>query len=653
MKPKYIGFTEKHPARKKEDRMYLDKPPLKGDYGASYSTDFLKVDIDDFNHKTGKLVEPLYGEPRSQTVVWILDELDIKYNGIITEHGKHLFFKKPESMEEKNKQNWLCPLGICMEWKFPKSDDHIPLKINGAERKFFKGSIENEDIDELPFFLYPLQKGQKPFEIDFPEGDRTQKLCAYLFYLVNKGYSAEQAFEIIRLINDYIFETPIPDDLLESQILNDKTMDKLLVSEQTSQKKDVSHSDLAKEIINQFNLITVNGDFYTYENGVYRPFSDGKITNYLTGCYPKLNINFEREVTRHIKGLTYTEYPEDDGKVNVKNGILKFDGSGGVGFLPHSEEHISFKQFNVIYAPDAKSKLLDDTLLKWFNGSLEQVELFNQVLGYLLMNHVNYQKIFFFIGAPSTGKSTLLKLIQIFCGKENVSAIQLDDMNKPFGLASIVNKTANIFSDIRKTKVMASDIFKMLADGSPLKINQKYKQEFTYSFTGKLLFGMNNYPDFSNDFEGVERRLVIFTFNHIFSKSDAGYDPAILEKLTTDECMSALLNRAIDGYKQLINNNGFTDTKESKKALDEFVSDNDTVIRWLYESEIDEDYLLREPIKIDGYKGLYPDYCSYCLNIGETAKAQKDFSRTICNKYNFNTYTKRIGKERPQMFRKK
>lgn len=240
MQAKYVGFTGKHPARKKEDRQYLDEPPQKGDYGASYSARFLKVDIDDFNHKTGKMEEPIYGEPRSETVVWILNELGIKYNGIITEHGKHLFFRVPEGLEQKNKINWLCPLGIRMEWKFPASDDHIPIKINGVERKFFKGSIENEDIDELPFFLYPLQKGQKPFEIDFPEGDRTQKLCAYLFYLVNKRYSAEQAFEIIRLINDYVFETPISDDLLEAQILNDKTMDKLLTSEQTTKKKDVT-----------------------------------------------------------------------------------------------------------------------------------------------------------------------------------------------------------------------------------------------------------------------------------------------------------------------------------------------------------------------------------------------------------------------------
>lgn len=654
MNPKYTEFNGKHPNRKEENRIYSDCPRKNWDsYGASYDSGFLKLDIDDFSHKTGELEEPIKGKPRSDSIVAMLDFLEVRYNGIRTEHGKQLFFRVPDGMERKNKINWYSPLSVRMEWKFPESKDHIPLKINGVERKFFKGSIDNGDIDELPQFLYPLQGYRgKPFDLNFPEGDRTQKLGAYIFYLVKKGYTADRAFQIVRLMNSYIFENPIPEKTLEAEILNESTLKKLQDQEKEKVDKNLSHSDLAKDIIARFNLITVNGDFYSYENGVYKPFPNGKITHYLTEHYPKLNANFEREVIRHISGLTYTEPPKDDGTVNVKNGILSFSPDGTVTLLPHTMEHISFKQFNASYDPEAQSKLLDDTLLLWFSGSSKQIELFNQLLGYLLMNHVNYQKVFFFVGAPSTGKTTLLKLVICFCGNENVSAIQLEDMGKPFGLASIVNKIANVFSDIRKTKVLASETFKMLADGSPLQINRKFKQEFTYCFTGKLLFGMNSYPDFSRDFDGVERRLVIFEFKHVFKKGDPDFNPAILESLTSPECMSALLNKAVSGYKSLIDNKGFITTKESERALADFVSDNDNVVKWLHEAEIDEDYLLCEPIKM-GYKGLYPEYQAFCINAGEEAKAQKDFSRTICNMYGFKTHTKRIGSERPQMFVKK
>lgn len=251
MNVKYIAFTGKHPVGKKEDRHYTDAPPRRGDYGAAYSPEYLKVDIDDFNHKTGELESPIRGVARSEAIVAVLDALGIKYNGIITEHGKHLFFRVPEGLEKKNRNpRWCCPLGVKMEWKFPTSDDHIPLKVNGVKRKFFKGSIDNEDIDELPYFLYPLQMDNASFKVEFPEGDRTQHLGGYLFYLVGKkGYSAEQAFEIVKLMNQYIFDCPIPDDLLNSQILNDATFDKLMGMENDTKKKDVTPETFRKFLI--------------------------------------------------------------------------------------------------------------------------------------------------------------------------------------------------------------------------------------------------------------------------------------------------------------------------------------------------------------------------------------------------------------------
>lgn len=242
MKPRYIEFYGKHPRDKKEDRAYFTEPDARWkSYGVSYSEEFLKVDCDDYSHKTGELENCINGRTASEVVQEILDFLNIKYNAIATDNGKHFFFRKPEKLPDKNKINWLCPLGIRLEWKFPSSDDHIPLRINGNERKFFKGSVNNTDVDELPYFLYPLQKSiTKPFELIFPEGDRTGRLGGYIFHLVDKGYTAEQAFQIIELMNDFTFENPIPKDILKAQILNDSTFAKAMAAEKQTQRKDVS-----------------------------------------------------------------------------------------------------------------------------------------------------------------------------------------------------------------------------------------------------------------------------------------------------------------------------------------------------------------------------------------------------------------------------
>ena len=223
MKPKYIEFIGNHPAEKDEDRQYYENLQENwSSYGAAYGKEYLKVEITDYDKTTGELIELVRGKVQSDAVVAILDLLKIKYNGIITENGKQLFFRKPENLGRTNKVNWYSPLGIKADWRFPESGDVIPLMINGIERKFFKGTITNSDIDELPPFLYPLQKSKaKPLDLEFRNGNISNRLLSYLFALVKKGFIPEQAFLIVRLLNNYIIETPMTEKMLEKEVLND------------------------------------------------------------------------------------------------------------------------------------------------------------------------------------------------------------------------------------------------------------------------------------------------------------------------------------------------------------------------------------------------------------------------------------------------
>lgn len=238
-KLRFIEFNGKHPRQAKENRVYSDRPDASWtDYGAAYPEGFLKVDIDDRDHKTGELVETIKGRPRSEAVLNLLNEQGVSFFGVRTEHGVHLFFRCPEGLERKNKQNWISLLNIKMEWKFPESDDHIPLQIGSTRREVFS---DPEQIDELPVYLLPLQKGRtKPFRMDFPEGDRTNQLGGYVFHLVGRGYAVEDVFQAVRLMNDYVFDNPIPEDVLNSQILNESTFEKAAQQEQNQKTKTVS-----------------------------------------------------------------------------------------------------------------------------------------------------------------------------------------------------------------------------------------------------------------------------------------------------------------------------------------------------------------------------------------------------------------------------
>ena len=143
-----------------------------------------------------------------------------------------------------------------MEWKFPESDDHIPLQINGIERKIFYDPV---DTDTLPFFLFPLQKNrERPFQMDFPEGNRTNQLGGYIFHLVQKGFSAADAFQVVTLMNRYIFDQAIPDDLLQSQILNDSTLQKAESLQKETKNQEISPESFSRFLIEKGYSIQYN-----------------------------------------------------------------------------------------------------------------------------------------------------------------------------------------------------------------------------------------------------------------------------------------------------------------------------------------------------------------------------------------------------------
>ncbi|WP_094762474.1 DNA primase family protein [Intestinimonas massiliensis (ex Afouda et al. 2020)] len=649
--------NNKHPSEDEKNRVYFSPDEkisgYNGDLCARLKAGFLKLDIDDFDHRTGELDEPIKGNPRSEAVLAWLNSKGIRYNLMITEHGKHFYFRVPQNYpHETNKINWYSALGIKVEVKLGggQSKEHIPFKVGGVLRKWAAGDMLNEAIDELPVELWPLQKSKnRPFDFTTLSDARNNGFSEYAFALAWKGYTIEQIQSTIQAINDFVLETGLRCSEIDT-ILREETLEKLRNIINQKEEKNLSPVAVANELLEQHHLIYLNGNLYAYQNGVYKPFGKDQINAYISKHYPFAKIRFRQEVAEQIKGAAYIDQAEESPMINVRNGMLEIADDGTITLHPHNPDIISFRQFHADYDPSAVCPVLDKALENAFSKSSEQIELFDQIMGYLMMNHTRYQKCFFWVGLPSSAKSTLSTMVRRFCGEENVSSVELEDLGNRFGLAGLVNKTLNIVPDIKKTKLFASGLFKALVGGDAVHVEQKYRESFDYVFTGKMIFGMNLFPDFSADFEGIERRLVILKFERVYKRTDPDYNPAIDDDLSTDEAMSALLNRAISGYKSLTQNKGFIETRKSKQQMAAFVSENDSVVAWV-ESLDDVGILEREPIS--GPEGLYKAYEIYCNASGERAKDQKDFTRIIKTRYGYESYIKRIEGKRMPMFRKK
>lgn len=655
----FVEADGKHPKGTKDNRKYCSEiKPSWDACCARYEPPYLKVDIDDYDHSSGAIKDPVNGKCKSDVVCLMLEAEGIKYNAVQTANGKHLYFKVPDGLLSSNKINWFTPIGIQMEWKLPTSDDHIAVKRQGKMLEWVKGDLYNYDVDYLPEWLYPMQKSRmKPFDLNILTGDRNNSLSAYAFHLVQKcNLSTEGAFKAIKLMNQYVLEEPLSDDEI-NVILREETLEKLKTIEQEKAEKSLSHVDIGNEVIKHFQMITVNDEFYIYESGVYKRIQEKEVDSFIRKQHPTIKINAKREVIDYVKGQTYQNITTtQNALINVKNGFLKIVGDK-VELLPHDKQEIRFTQFNAVYVENAEYKPLDNVLEKVFNGNSKQIELFNQVIGYILMNHVRYGKVFFLIGLPSSGKSSILNMIIHFCGEGNTSSITLSTMNETFGLENIIGKTINVDADMGKIKVLSSDLFKKLSTGDEIQVKRKHKSTVDYRCTAKFFFGMNQAPDFSNDFNGVQRRIIFIPFNHVFKKTDADYNPHIDDELSSDECMSALLNRAIKGYMTLMQNKGFVETEETQAASEEFRLENNTVLKWIHDSEDVLDRLESEPIK-NGLEGLYPEYVRCCESIGEKEKSQREFTTIICSEYGYVSKQRRIPKPyksgfRPYFFVKK
>lgn len=224
------GYWKSHgkiPDGKEENRVLLNEPPESGDYCAVYQEDLIvRYDIDDYGHKTGELVDAVKGKPRSEAVLKYLDDHEYHYVAIRTEHGVHIVMLLPEVFKiTSNKLNWFCAMGIKLEAHVTKVFE--PMKVNGVERQIIKGNLLDADIDPSAPALIPLQKGkEKPFLMEFQEGDRNNHLSEYAFYLSRSGLQTDDIKEVIEAINHYIMEEPLEDSEIDT-ILRPETMEKL------------------------------------------------------------------------------------------------------------------------------------------------------------------------------------------------------------------------------------------------------------------------------------------------------------------------------------------------------------------------------------------------------------------------------------------
>ena len=152
----------------------------------------------------------------------IVSNLNLNCNVMKTDRGYHYWFKSKNKFI--NNTNVYLACGIKADIKCYGKPCYAMIKRNGELRKWLK---QVDDVCELPSFLSPVGND---YNVNFKEmknGEgRNNGLYNYIPYLQKKKFSVEEIKECIRVINEYVFDEPLPDKELNT-ILRDESFERV------------------------------------------------------------------------------------------------------------------------------------------------------------------------------------------------------------------------------------------------------------------------------------------------------------------------------------------------------------------------------------------------------------------------------------------
>lgn len=591
-------------------------------------------------------------ESDAKTIKAIVDGMDLPVRMMQTTRGVHVWFKAPEGETIKNGIKQRLAIGIYSDRKAGGRNAYVKIRDNGKNRPWIK-TTKFDELMVLPRWLRPIQ-GIREGGFDFKalgEGDgRNQKLFNYIVYLQSKGFTRDEIRTTIRVINDYVFASPLGDEEMD-KILRDESFkpEGEIAKEQAErrQSREFRHNDFGDELIGMYHIITYNGMLYIYEDGYYQA-DERIIENKMIEMFPGIKQRQRAEVLAYIRIKTHVPGGDlrfDPWTVNLKSGRLDLR---TMTLSEHTPDAIEFDRIPVEYNPDAYCAALDGMLDKVFCYDAEVRKLFEEMVGYTLMRHANYQKAFMFYGSGSNGKSTVLDLIKAFIGKHNYVSIDIRELTKKqFSAAELENKLANIGDDINDSAIEGTGVLKKLFAGNSMQVERKGERPFQLEPYATHIYSCNDIPRSASDkTHGFYRRWAFIPLKATFSTADADYDPLIKEKIVTPEALSYLLNLALKGSQRLIQNNGFTEPRIVTDTLEAYKVDNSSTLSWVYESEITLDQILET-----SSTELYSNFADWCKLSGmKSIPSRKTFCRELRDRFDLDA-TMRQGKNGKRFFR--
>lgn len=515
-------------------------------------------------------------------------------------------------------------------------ETYIPLCVDNVQREEIFDKDPDADYDEVPDELIPVNTNVKLWEMR--EGDgRDSALYGYENVIASQvTKNAEVLKRIVKNINQFIFAEPLSDSDIE-RITREEAIPQNVPS------KNFVFTEFGDNMIRQFNIKKIDNRLHIYHEGIYISNQ-----NYIENAMVRtggatLNSSKRTEVLKYlnIKILknASTLYHED--LIAFENGVLDLN-SGEL--LPFSPDYIILNKIPWNYVPGAYDKTTDDTLNRICSGNQEIRMLLEEMVGYCFYRSNKFRKSFILTGKGKNGKSTFLKMLRYALDKDsddNVSSLDLNDLNDRFSKVRLYGKLANIGDDISEDDLHGKgiSIFKKAVTGEAFTVEFKGQDGFDMKSYATLIFAANTIPRFNGSgLTAIKDRLVIIPFEARFTKDGDDYNPNIIKELMSQAAIEYLIMLGVQGLQRIIQNQGFTEPDVVTKELDDFEANNDSILAWLNNMKDSDEGSIHDVVDTQivgrNFDDIYGEYEGFCVmeGIRESMIARRNFSKEICSR---------------------
>ena len=402
---------------------------------------------------------------------------------------------------------------------------------------------------------------------------------------------------------------------------------------------------LAKFIEEKMWIVTTKDDIksemWVYKDGIYTPQGRSEIKEFLRNLlgeyysqfiYGLVMAKIEPDTFDDYDHFFKTSYPNE---VPVMNGILNIRTRELSEFNPNK---IFFNKMPVEYRPECKCPKID----KFFRDVLkneEDVNILYEMVGYGLLDEYKFEKAFMLHGEGRNGKGRSIMLIKKLFGVENCVAVSLMSLKSDnFSLSELFGKRLNLAGDIGNQDLKETNMFKSLTGRDLITAKRKFLKDLHFENNAKFVFACNELPMVYDLTKGFWERWILLDYPYTFVSKEE-YDAApdksmlklkdedILQKISTPDELSGLLNASLDALDKLEKNKMFSTTKGSEEVKSTWIRKSNSFVAFCWDN-IEDNY--------DGRiskKDLRKKYAEYCKQHKVPAKSDFVIKKVLQETY--------------------